>query len=92
MIRCNYGERQWEIGYLGIQDRYAASTGKVTVLHDCTRRARSCNITFQTKYIEFLKSIPVGRIKLGQYVHKVEQKQDIVSVQTDHKSYKVIQC
>ncbi len=31
----NYGERQWVIGYSGIQDRYVASIGKVTVLHDC---------------------------------------------------------
>ncbi len=35
MFRCNYGERQWEIGYTGIQNRYVASIGKVTVFHDC---------------------------------------------------------
>ena len=28
-LRCNYGERQWEIGYTGIQNRYVASIGKV---------------------------------------------------------------
>ncbi len=32
--RCNYGERQWEIGYAGIQNRYVASIGKVRALHD----------------------------------------------------------
>ena len=34
-FRCNYGERQCEIGYTGIQDRYVGIIGKVTVLHDC---------------------------------------------------------
>ncbi len=25
VFRCNYGERKWEIGYTGIQERYVAS-------------------------------------------------------------------
>ncbi len=35
VFRCNYGETQWAIGYTGIQNRYLASIGKITVLHDC---------------------------------------------------------
>ena len=35
VLRCNYGERQWDIGYTGIQKRHVASIEKVTVLHDC---------------------------------------------------------
>ena len=44
VLRCNYGERQWEIGYSGIQNRYVASIGKITVLHDwlLTVRAVAC--------------------------------------------------
>ncbi len=33
VLRFNYGERQWEIGYTGIQNRYVPSISKVTVLH-----------------------------------------------------------
>ncbi len=38
VFRCNYGEKQWDIGYTCNQKRYVASIGKVTVLHDCVSR------------------------------------------------------
>ena len=60
MFRCNYGERQWDIGYTGIQNRHVASIEKVTVPHHCIgmlqNEAKKGTLACFPQYLAFLQA------------------------------------